>query len=118
VHPDDAMASKYHNSFGKIEIWYIMDAEENSEIILGLKENRIDQSVLKDINAFNVSSIFNYEAVKKGESYFIPAGEIHAIGAGVLVAEIQQTSDITYAYTIGIELIPMEIKGNYTPSWL
>ncbi|MBO3116387.1 class I mannose-6-phosphate isomerase [Winogradskyella sp. DF17] len=96
VHPDDKMASKYHNSYGKTEMWYIMDAEKDAEIVLGLKDKSIDKSVLKDINASNVNSIFNNRPVKKGESYFIPAGEIHAIGAGILAAEIQQTSDITY----------------------
>jgi mannose-6-phosphate isomerase len=96
VHPDDEMASANHNSFGKTEMWYIMDSDEDAEIVLGLKNNDIDKSVLADINTSNVDAIFNTEKVKQGDSYFIPAGKIHAIGAGVLAAEIQQTSDITY----------------------
>ncbi len=96
VHPDDTMAKSYHNSFGKTEMWYIMDSDENAEIILGLndKQNGVEQ--LHNIHSDNVYQIFNRKKVKKGESYFIPAGKVHAIGAGVLAAEIQQTSDITY----------------------
>ncbi|EDP71262.1 mannose-6-phosphate isomerase [Flavobacteriales bacterium ALC-1] len=96
VHPDDEMASAKHNSFGKTEMWYIMDSDKDAEIVLGLKDNNTDKNVLSTINASNVDAIFNTEKVKQGDSYFIPAGKIHAIGAGILAAEIQQTSDITY----------------------
>ena len=96
VHPDNKMAKKNHNSFGKTEMWYIMDSEENADIVLGLKDKNTNPSILKNINAKNVAAIFNREQVKKGDSFYIPAGKIHAIGAGVLAAEIQQTSDITY----------------------
>ncbi|WP_179352119.1 type I phosphomannose isomerase catalytic subunit [Winogradskyella vidalii] len=96
VHPDDEMAKEHHQSFGKTEMWYIMDSDNNAEIVLGLKNDDVDKSVLADINATNIDAIFNTEKVKQGDSYFIPAGKIHAIGAGVLAAEIQQTSDITY----------------------
>lgn len=96
VHPDDKMAKKHHNSFGKTEMWYIMDSDENADIVLGLKDEKTNPKILKNINAENVNDVFNREQVKKGDSYFIPAGKIHAIGAGVLAAEIQQTSDITY----------------------
>ena len=96
VHPDDEMAKAQHNSFGKTEMWYIMNSDEDAEIVLGLKDNDLDKNVLSAINASNVDAIFNTEKVKQGDSYFIPAGKIHAIGAGVLAAEIQQTSDITY----------------------
>jgi len=96
VHPDNQMAKTYHNSFGKTEMWYIMESNDNSEIILGLKDKTINPQILNAINAQNVNAIFNKEKVKKGDSYFIPAGKVHAIGAGILAAEIQQTSDITY----------------------
>ena len=96
VHPDNEMAQAEHNSFGKTEMWYIMDHEEDAEIILGLKDKTTNAEVLREVDSNNVSNIFNSERVSKGEAYFIPAGKIHAIGAGVLVAEIQQTSDITY----------------------
>ena len=96
VHPDDEMAKKYHNSFGKTEMWYVMDSEEDAEIIVGLKNEDLDKNKLRAITGDNVGEIFNTVKVKKGDSYFIPAGKVHAIGAGVVVAEIQQTSDITY----------------------
>ena len=96
VHPDDDMASAYHNAYGKTEMWYIMNSDKDAEIILGLKNDNTDNRVLSKIDASNVDAIFNTEKVKQGDSYFIPAGTIHAIGAGVLAAEIQQTSDITY----------------------
>ncbi len=96
VHPDDEMARKKHNSYGKTEMWYIMDHDEDAEIIVGLKNHNLSKKMLQEVNSDNVSEIFNQQKVKKGESFFIPAGEVHAIGAGVLAAEIQQTSDITY----------------------
>jgi mannose-6-phosphate isomerase len=96
VHPDNDMAKQHHNSFGKTEMWYIMDSDKNADIVLGLKNININSEVLQNINSENVDEVFNRESVKKGDSFFIPAGKIHAIGAGVLAAEIQQTSDITY----------------------
>lgn len=96
VHPDDKMAKECHNGKGKTEMWYIMDSDENASIVLGLKDKEVNPEILHQINAENVKDVFNKELVKKGDSYFIPAGKIHAIGAGVLAAEIQQTSDITY----------------------
>ncbi|QXP60256.1 type I phosphomannose isomerase catalytic subunit [Olleya sp. HaHaR_3_96] len=96
VHPDNKMAKKHHDSFGKTEMWYIMDSDANADIVLGLKDKTTDPELLNHITAQNVASVFNREQVKKGDSFFIPAGKIHAIGAGVLAAEIQQTSDITY----------------------
>ena len=96
VHPDNIMAKKHHNSFGKTEMWYIMDSDDDADIVLGLKDKKTNPEVLHNITSQNVNTIFNREKVKKGDSFFIPAGKIHAIGAGVLAAEIQQTSDITY----------------------
>ncbi|RNC86504.1 MAG: mannose-6-phosphate isomerase [Winogradskyella sp.] len=96
VHPDDKMAMTYHDTFGKTEMWYIMESEKDAEIILGLKNNKISKDVLNEISAKNVEKFFNTNKVKEGDSYFIPAGKVHAIGAGVLAAEIQQTSDVTY----------------------
>ncbi len=96
VHPDNKMAKKLHNSFGKTEMWYIMDSDDKADIVLGLKDTPTNPGVLNNINAKNVDEVFNREQVKKGDSFYIPAGKIHAIGAGVLAAEIQQTSDITY----------------------
>ena len=77
-------------------MWYIMDSDEKANIVLGLKDENTNPETLNHITSQNVYTIFNREKVKKGDSFFIPAGKIHAIGAGVLAAEIQQTSDITY----------------------
>ena len=96
VHPDNKMAEKHHNSFGKTEMWYIMDSDDNADIVLGLKDKKTNPEILNHINSQNVEAVFNREPAKKGDSFFIPAGKIHAIGAGILAAEIQQTSDITY----------------------
>lgn len=96
VHPDDSMAKKYHNSFGKTEMWYIMQSDSDANIILGLKDEYQNAEILQNINSENVEAIFNRKSVEKGDCFFIPAGEVHAMGAGVLAAEIQQTSDITY----------------------
>lgn len=96
VHPDNIMAKKHHNSFGKTEMWYIMDSDDKATIVLGLKDKTTNTELLNNININNVAAVFNRELVKKGDSFFIPSGKVHAIGAGVLAAEIQQTSDITY----------------------
>lgn len=96
VHPDDTMAKALHNAKGKTEMWYVVDHEDNAEIIVGLDKQVSSTTVLQDINRQNVYDVFNVERVSKGDVYYIPAGEVHAIGAGVLAAEIQQTSDITY----------------------
>jgi len=96
VHPDNEMAKTHHDSFGKTEMWYIMDSDEDANIVLGLKDKTTNPELLNHITAENVETVFNRENVTKGDSFFIPAGKIHAIGAGVLAAEIQQTSDLTY----------------------
>lgn len=96
VHPDDEMAKAEHNSFGKTEMWYIMDREEDATIINGFKNEKVTTNSLRAITKDNVDQILNKQKVNKGDAFFIPAGKVHAIGAGVLAAEIQQTSDITY----------------------
>jgi mannose-6-phosphate isomerase len=77
-------------------MWYVMDHEQDAEIILGLKDKNQEKEIPHDITLNNIDDVFEQETVQKGDVYFIPAGKVHAIGAGVMVAEIQQTSDITY----------------------
>ena len=96
VHPDDKLAKKRHNAYGKTEMWYIVESEDKADIITGFKKEINKADYLKAFNEQNLQSILNVEKVKKGDSYFIPAGRVHAIGKGVLLAEVQQTSDITY----------------------
>jgi mannose-6-phosphate isomerase len=96
VHPDDAMAMQKHNAFGKTELWYVVDAESEAYIYAGFQKatTKIDFSKLIADN--KVKQSLRLEKVKKGDVFFIPAGLIHATGPGVLFAEIQQTSDLTY----------------------
>lgn len=96
VHPNDILAQKRHNSFGKTEMWYIMDAEENARIILGFNEDMNQQKYLDVLFEKRITSILNSQSVKTGDAFILNPGTVHAIGAGVLLAEIQQTSDVTY----------------------
>lgn len=96
LHPNDELAKKRHNSFGKTEMWYIMDADDNSELILGLKKDVDADSYVAHLEKGKITDVLHSEKVKKGDTFFIEVGRVHAIGAGVLLAEIQQTSDITY----------------------
>lgn len=96
VHPNNEYAKTHHNSFGKNEMWYIMQADEEANIIVGF-EKEIDKSQFKaHLEDKSVLKVMHHESVKKGDAFYIPTGRIHAIGAGVMLAEIQQTSDVTY----------------------
>ena len=96
VHPDDQTAHRRHNSYGKTEMWYVMQADQNANLIVGFEDKITKEEYLKNLNNNTLESILHYEQVKPGDSYFINAGKVHAIGAGIMLAEIQQTSDITY----------------------
>ncbi len=96
VHPNDELAKKRHNSFGKTEMWYIMQADENAQIIVGFKEKSNAGEYLENLKNKTLLSILDVVKVKEGDVFFLETGTVHAIGAGLVVAEIQQTSDITY----------------------
>ncbi|RLD22164.1 MAG: mannose-6-phosphate isomerase [Bacteroidetes bacterium] len=96
VHPDDNLAKQRHDSFGKTEMWYVVDAEEKATLISGFKKATNRQEYLQYFNSGRVTELLNYEEVNKDDVYFLPAGRVHTIGKGLLIAEIQQTSDITY----------------------
>lgn len=96
LHPDDAVASKRHNSFGKTEMWYILHAEPKARLILGFKKNIRREEYLDQLSKGNLPEILQEVPVQKGDAFFIQPGTVHAIGAGIVLAEIQQTSDITY----------------------
>lgn len=96
VHPNDALAKKRHNSFGKTEMWYIMQADKGSRLILGFKHAITPEKYLDLLKEKKIMSVLKEVPVKKGDAFFIETGTVHAIGAGVVLAEIQQTSDITY----------------------
>lgn len=96
LHPNDELAKKRHNSFGKTEMWYVMQADENARIILGFKEDSSPEEYLNHLKNKTLPTVLQEFYVKKGDVFFIETGTIHAIGGGILLAEIQQTSDITY----------------------
>ena len=96
LHPNDAIAKKKHNSFGKTEMWYVMQADEKANLIVGFKKEVDKKTYQQCIADKKLLDILNREEVQNGDVYFIPTGRVHAIGAGVLLAEIQQTSDVTY----------------------
>jgi mannose-6-phosphate isomerase len=96
VHPNDELAKKRHNSFGKTEMWYIMQADDNARIIVGFKENSNADEYLENLKNKTLLSILDDVKVQSGDVFFLETGTVHAIGAGLVVAEIQQTSDITY----------------------
>jgi mannose-6-phosphate isomerase len=96
VHPNDKMADIRHHSFGKTEMWYVIDAEKDSELIIGFKKDTTAEEYLAALKNDTVQNLLQAVKVQRGDVFFIPAGLVHAIGKGVLVAEIQQSSDITY----------------------
>ena len=96
LHPNDELAKKRHNSFGKTEMWYVMQADEGARIIVGFKEKSSSEEYLQHLENKTLTTILEEIPVKKGDVFFIGTGTIHAIGAGIVIAEIQQTSDITY----------------------
>ena len=96
LHPNDDLAKKRHNSFGKTEMWYVMQADENSRLIIGFKEKSSPEEYLKHLKNKTLVAILEEIPVKQGDIFFLETGTIHAIGAGIVIAEIQQTSDITY----------------------
>ncbi len=96
VHPDDEYSSHVEGDSGKTEMWYIVDAKEGATLVYGLLDGVSTEDFAGAVKEGRIGEVMNYVPVKKGETYFIPAGMLHAIGAGILVAEIQQNSDITY----------------------
>jgi mannose-6-phosphate isomerase len=96
VHPNDELAKKRHNSFGKTEMWYIIETKEDAELIIGFQEDISAEKFQKHLKEQNLEEVLNKVPVSKGDLIYLPSGRVHAIGAGVILAEIQQSSDITY----------------------
>jgi mannose-6-phosphate isomerase len=96
VHPDDELAKKRHNSFGKTEMWYVFWADKGAKLNAGFKKTIDKEVYLKHLNSKSLDQILNFEDVNVGDVFFLPAGRVHYIGKGICLAEIQQTSDITY----------------------
>ncbi len=96
VHPDDELAMKRGVGNGKSEMWYIMSADEGAELITGFKKDSNREEYLSYLHNNKVTELLNREKVKAGDVFYMPAGRVHALGPGILLAEIQQTSDTTY----------------------
>ncbi len=96
VHPDDKYAKEVENDRGKTEMWYIVDAEPDAEIICGLADGVDADAFARAVAEGDISRALKHQPVHPGETYFIPAGLAHAIGRGILIAEIQQNCDLTY----------------------
>lgn len=96
LHPNDELAKQRHNSFGKTEMWYVMQADEGARLNIGFNKDLDKREFLDYLDKGEIVDILNFEKVQKGDAVFINTGKVHAIGSGVLLAEIQQTSDITY----------------------
>ncbi len=96
LHPNDELAKKRHNSFGKTEMWYVMQADDDARLIVGFKEKSSPEEYIQHLENKTLLNILDSKKVKQGDVFFLETGTIHAIGAGIVIAEIQQTSDITY----------------------
>ncbi len=96
VHPNDKLALERHNSYGKTEMWYVIDSEKGAELCLGFNRPVTKEEYLNHVADGTLADILTRVPVQPDNAFFIPAGAIHAIGKGILIAEIQQTSDITY----------------------
>lgn len=96
LHPDDVLAKKRHDSFGKTEMWYVVQADADAKLIVGFNKDTTKEEYETFLKEGKITELLNFEEITEGDSYFINAGRIHAIGGGALIAEIQQTSDITY----------------------
>jgi len=96
VHPDDELAQKRGSKFGKTEMWYVLSAEKDARLANGFNRPVDPQEYEHLVETGEIMDVLNFNEIKPGDTFFIPAGRVHAIGKGAFVAEIQETSDITY----------------------
>ncbi|MEI7676634.1 MAG: type I phosphomannose isomerase catalytic subunit [Bacteroidales bacterium] len=96
VHPDDELAKKRHNSFGKTEMWYVISAKKMAGLYSGFSKQITQDEYVQSVENNTFMASLQYHAAKAGDVFFLPAGRVHAIGSGTFIAEIQQSSDITY----------------------
>ena len=96
VHPGDEMAKRVHNQSGKTEMWYVIDAQPDSWIYAGFQEELTPEMYARKVADGTIMDALAKHEARTGDVFYLPAGRIHAIGKGVLLAEVQQTSDLTY----------------------
>ena len=96
VHPEDKFANKYENDNGKTECWYILDAKEDAELVCGIKPGLDKEKMERVIKNNKIEDYLEFISVKPGDMIYIPAGTVHAIGPGIKLIEVQQSSDVTY----------------------
>lgn len=96
VHPNDQLAKQRHQSLGKTEMWYIFQADQEARLIAGFSQPLDRHKYLEYFNRGSLMEVLNQEPVTSDDVFFVPAGRVHTIGKGILLAEIQQTSDVTY----------------------
>ena len=96
VHPDDELAKVRHNSFGKTEMWYVIKADKGASLYSGFSQQIDKEEYVKRVGNNTIMDVLKKYDVSEGDVFFLPAGRVHAIGAGCFIAEIQQTSNITY----------------------
>lgn len=110
VHPDDAYAKEHENQYGKNELWYVMESDPDAFIYYGFNKDTDEGEVRDRIDAGTLTEILNKVPVQKGDSYYVKAGTVHAIGKGTLICEIQQSSDVTYRL---YDFKRKDAEGNY-----
>ncbi|MEG0905925.1 MAG: type I phosphomannose isomerase catalytic subunit [Cellulosilyticaceae bacterium] len=113
VHPDDKYALKYEGDYGKTEMWYVLEAEENAELIYGFSKDMTKEGFRLAVENHTLTEVVNHVKVEKGDVFFIEPGMMHAIGKGIIIAEIQQRSNVTYRIydfnRVGIDGKPREL---------
>ncbi|WP_372949331.1 type I phosphomannose isomerase catalytic subunit [Mariniphaga sp.] len=110
VHPNDELSKKRHNAYGKTEMWYVIHTEKGALINSGFNRQLTREQYLKYLEKGNLDEILHYDEAKPGDVFYIPAGRVHAIGKGVVLAEIQETSDVTYRI---YDYNRKDAQGNY-----
>lgn len=96
LHPNDTLAKERHNSFGKTEMWYVLDTDKDAQLYAGFNQQLDKKSYVEAFDKGRILDVLHIDKVRKGDAFFIEVGTVHAIGKGILIAEIQQTSDVTY----------------------
>lgn len=96
VHPNDEMAQRKHGKMGKSEMWYVIKADEGAHLYAGFKQEITPYEYQKRVEDGTITDVLADHQVKAGDVFYLPAGRVHAICGGILLAEVQQSSDVTY----------------------